>query len=70
MKWAIVQQVPETDAAPGAAVPGRLGSIAAAIWIVGGSVYFFVNFSLVFYASHEAGIDATVRRIGEGLGLR
>ncbi len=66
----MVKQVPKADTDQSAEGVSRWASRAAAIWIFGGSVFFFVSFSLVFYASHAAGIDAAARRIGEALGLR
>lgn len=66
----MVKQVHEANADQPAEVLGRWGSRVAAVWIFGGAVFFFVSFSLVFYTSHEPGIDAAARRIGEALGLR
>ncbi len=40
-----------------------VGNLLGAVWIVGGSVFFFARFSMVFYHAHQASIDGVLQRL-------
>lgn len=43
----------------------RAGDIAAALWIFGGAIYFYLYFSLTFYQSNRSAIDGIWGRLRE-----
>lgn len=45
---------------PRPTLPKMLGSSVLALWIFGGTIYFHVHFSLVFYDANREQIDAAL----------
>jgi hypothetical protein len=44
------------------------GNAIAALWILGGALYFFVHFTSVFYQANKSAIDGVLDRIRQLVG--
>ncbi len=40
-----------------------VGNILGALWIVGGTMFFFVRFSMVFYHTHQTALEGLWHRL-------
>ena len=49
--------------APGAWLRTLLGDVCGAVWILGGTLFFVMRFSSVFYEANRSAIDGALERL-------